>query len=160
MSFGNHNHAFVSQLAQQNQNPYNLRNRAPHQIPTNDGNNNRGRQHVSPPENRETQRNNQLPNDPPENSNNQYNERQSQKVARDANIQTSPPGVSPVYPSTNINRPIPSDPRGNFFSHYRPHFRNSSTPVNLQPPLSGYRQHESTTIGEGNPAPDIDRIRE
>ena len=32
--------------------------------------------------------------------------------------------------------------------------------MNLQPPLSGYRQHESTTIGEGNPAPDIDRIRE
>ena len=110
MSFGNHNHAFVTQLAQRNQNTYNLRDRAPLQIPTNDDNKNRGRQNTSPPENRQNQRNNQPPNDPPENVNNQNAERQSQNVARDANIQTSPPGVSPVYASTNINRPIPNDP--------------------------------------------------
>ena len=169
MSFGDHNHAFVTNLAQRNLHTYNLRNRAPHQNPINEGNNNRGRQNTSPPENRQNtsppenrqnQRNNQPPNDPPENVNNQNAERQSQNTARDANIQTSPPGISPVFASTNINRPIPNDPRENFFNHYRPHFRNSSTPVNLHPPLSGYDRYESTTIGAGNPVPDIDRIRE
>ena len=70
MSFGDHNHAFVTNLAQRNQNTYNLLDRAPHQVPTNDGNNNRGRQNTSPPENRQNQRNNQPPNDQPENVNN------------------------------------------------------------------------------------------
>ena len=49
MSFGDHNHAFVTNLAQRNLHTYDLRNRAPHQNPINDGNNNRGRQNTSPP---------------------------------------------------------------------------------------------------------------
>ena len=114
MSFGNHNHAFVSRLTQRSQNPYNLRNRAPNQYAANTENNNRGRQNIPPPDSRENQRDNRPPqNDSPEKNNNENNERHAENVPRDANIQISPPGVSPVYPSTNINRPIPKNPRGN-----------------------------------------------
>merc|ERR1712004_947081 len=57
MSFGNHNHAYVTRLTQRTQNQYNLRNRTPINYTANIENNNRGRRNLSPP-GRDNQQNN------------------------------------------------------------------------------------------------------
>merc|ERR1712004_681759 len=64
MSFGNHNHAYVTRLTQRTQNQYNLRNRTPINYAANIENNNRGRRNLSPP-GRDNQHNNPPPPPPP-----------------------------------------------------------------------------------------------
>ena len=120
-------------------------------------NTNRGRQNDSPPENQQKQ-NHEQQKDPPPNVDPSEREQRAQKnEPRNVHIQTSPQAPSPVYPTTNINRPPDSDPREQFHYNYRPTYRNS-TPIN--PPPFGFRPHDSTTIDESNPPQNIDRLRE
>ena len=88
------------------------------------------------------------PHDPPENVNNaNANDARYPPINTDnAYAQTSPRRISPIYPNSNINLPIHNDPRGNFVNNYRPHFRNSSTPVDPPQRNIGFRPQESTTL--------------